>query len=414
MAKSKDRPMNNQFDHLQPDVGVIILAAGYSSRMGQMKALMEIGGSTMLQRCITLFQPLMNKTIWVVTGHGHEHVAEAIVTQDVIPVVNHHYKNGMFSSIQVGLQHAKQCKTGCFLMPVDFPLVKAETITRIMEVVALNPGKWVVPTFHGKKGHPLFIPAAHFQEILEYQGENGLKAITENHRAEFVTVPVEDEGVVLDIDNPEAYAYGQAYVERGMSSESLLSHAKNRRFVLVRHGEPRQHKGKIFLGQTDIPLSEKGKTQAQATGIHLKAEGKTFTKIYTSDLARANQTAEIIATTLGDCAVLPYEFLREMDLGDWDGKDIEEIRQKDPAEYEYRGSHLMEYKRGNRAENFFDLQYRVRKGLIALLEKDNSKDIFIVAHQSVLRAIHHNLMGLDMAEPWKPMEYCDIIIIKTD
>jgi broad specificity phosphatase PhoE/CTP:molybdopterin cytidylyltransferase MocA len=406
--------MCNQFDHLQPDVNVIILAAGYSSRMGQMKALMEIGGNTLLQRNINLFQSLQRKSILVVTGHEHERVVDSIVTQGVIPVVNHHYKKGMFSSIQVGLQHVQQCKIGCFLMPVDFPLVKKETLRLIMKVVAANPGKLVVPTFHGKKGHPLYIPSLYFQEILAHQGTNGLKEITEKHRTEFVKVPVEDEGVVLDMDDPEAFAYGQSYFARGMRSKELFPIAGNRRFFLVRHGETIQHKGKIFLGQTDIPLSENGKVQADAIGKRLKQEGNAFANIYSSDLARAYETAEIIAKNLGDCKVTPHAFLREMNLGDWDGKDIEEIRQLDPTEYEYRGSHLMEYKRGNRAENFFDLQYRVRKGLIALLERDQGTEIVIVAHQSVLRAIHHSLMNLDISEPWKPMENCAIIIIKTD
>lgn len=401
-------------DKPKTKIGAVILAAGYSTRMGQLKALMNLDGVSMLQRNINLFSRVGIKNIWVVAGHEHKRVQEAIKETTAIPVFNPEFAQGMFTSIQAGLEEAKVCQTGCFLMPVDFPLLKTKTLEALLEAVKLHPDKFVAPTFYGKKGHPLFVPERYIEEIRSYLGPNGLKGITDNYREDFLLVPVEDEGVVLDVNDPDAVEFAKTYIVDGQVSKKLYPLAKGRRFILVRHGEPRQHKGKIFLGQTDIPLSDTGRKQAEEAGFRLRSEMGNLSKIYTSDLTRAVETAEIIAGNFENPQTKSFEFLREMNLGDWDGKNIGEIRQSNPEEYVYRGNHLLDYKRGNKAENFYDLQYRVRKGLISILEEDLAGEIVIVAHQSVLRAIAHNLLGFDISNPWKPIEYCEILNLKID
>lgn len=406
--------MTNNSDKPKTAIGAVILAAGYSTRMGQLKALMHLDGISMLQRNISLFSQTDFQNIWVVAGYEKEQVRSAIKDKHVETVLNPDFSKGMFTSIQAGLGAAKDCETGCFLMPVDFPLVKIETLESLIEAVERHPDKFVVPTFHGKKGHPLFIPTKYIDAILTYSGPNGLKGITDTHREDFYLVPVEDEGVVLDVDDPPAFEFAKQYIADGQNSKELAPLAKGRTFVLIRHGEPRQHTGKIFLGQTDIPLSDKGKKQAEDAGRRLWTEVGFISQLYSSDLTRAVETAAIIAGEQSNIHINILEFLREMNLGDWDGKDIDQIKKAFPEEYADRGNHLMEYKRGNKAENFYDLQYRVKKGLISLLEQDPSSTIVIVAHQSVLRAIAHNLQGKDISNPWAPMEFCDIVTLKMN
>jgi CTP:molybdopterin cytidylyltransferase MocA/broad specificity phosphatase PhoE len=417
MIEIKESKLN-----MNEGICAIVLAAGYSSRMGQLKGLMELDGASMLKRAIDLFLNNGIKDVCVVIGHDHERVEEALSEEPVRMVFNKDYDRGMFTSIKAGLSSgAGGCGSGCFILPVDFPLVKPETLKRLMEAATADPGKWIVPTFQGKKGHPLYIPPGKIQEVLSHEGPDGLKGVTEKHRDDFIKVPVADEGVVLDIDDLAAYDYARHYLQNGQKSQSLASLGKGRRFVLVRHGQTRQHKSKIFLGQTDIPLSPIGKVQAKEAAQRVLSNIHSVGTIYTSDLSRASETADIIANemerwerekpTLDKPKVESLKFLREMHLGDWDGKTMEAIAAREPEEFAYRGEHLLEYKRGNLAENFYDLQYRVLRGMAELLSRETHEEVIIVAHQSVLRAISHNLQGIDISAPWKPMAFGEVRVV---
>ncbi len=221
----------------------------------------------------------------------------------------------------------------------------------------------------------------------------------------------------------------------------LLSMAKGRRIILVRHGQVRQNKEKILLGQTDVPLSDKGKIQAGRAGEQLAELGPETDRIYSSPLIRAKETAEIIAGSLGaadtaersarsaDTAekgtkssngeypgskvrIVPVDDLAEISLGDWDGKYISEIKEKYPERFEARGENLFSFDIGGGSENFYDLQTRVVNALKEILNSDPAKDIVIVSHKGVIRALENKLSGKSVDEPWDAPDTGDIRIIK--
>lgn len=390
--------------------GAVILAAGFSSRMGAFKPLLQIDDASILVRLIRVAKKAGATDIVVVTGHNREELEPIIKEQGAREAFNEHFADGMFTSIQAGAAALQDGLDGFFLIPVDCPLIPEGVMQQLMQ--AFEPDKFAVACYRGKKGHPLLIPEKFRSQIIEHDGRGGLKAITDRDFRLMKRIETGFEGVVMDMDTPKAYEEIQAFLKEGCQSENLQQLVKGRRFILIRHGQIRQHKEKIFLGQTDVPLSEEGRKQAKTAGQELAAIPFRTDRIYTSDLLRASETAEIVNAEAKIGVLVPEKGLREMNLGPWDGKFISQIRETMPEEYEKRGQNLMTYKMGHGSENFFDLQYRVVKNLIQILKQDPSEDVIITAHSGVLRVICNNLQGKDVSESWNKMKNGEIRIME--
>jgi molybdenum cofactor cytidylyltransferase len=82
----------------------IILAAGYSSRMGTLKPILKIGKQTILKGVISLFHESGIEDVIVIVGHRGNELVPEIVNCGARPVTNEHYERGMFSSVQVGVK----------------------------------------------------------------------------------------------------------------------------------------------------------------------------------------------------------------------------------------------------------------------------------------------------------------------
>ena len=378
--------------------------------MGSFKPLLPIGDKTVIERAIRVSKAVGIQQIIVVTGHNREALLPVLKREGAKEVFNSEFEKGMFTSIQSGAAAMPPETDGFFIMPVDCPLITEAVLTSLMR--QFEPDKFAVPCYRGKKGHPLLVPRCYLREIADHHGEGGLKAITDRDYSKMKRIETGHEGVVMDMDTPGAYEEIKAYLAGGCKSESLEALARGRRFFLIRHGQIRQHKEKIFLGQTDIPLSGQGRKQAKAAGEQLASREPITDRVYSSDLLRASQTAEIIRQHAAIANLIWEPGFREMNLGPWDGKFISQIKSEFPLEYEKRGQNLMTYKLGHGSENFFDLQYRVRKALIEILKQDKRGDIIIVAHSGVLRAVSNNLKGKDIADEWEKLGNGEMEIIE--
>lgn len=403
----------------------LILAAGYSSRMGAFKPLLPIGDMTAIERVAATLKKADIHNMIGVTGFQRERLSSILASKGIKEAYNRDFEQGMFSSIKAGIRTALDGTgrpEGFFLMLADCPLIPPEVLALMIEKHKACPDAFIIPCYRGKNGHPLFIPTLYAEEILSYEGEGGLKAIRNSHEDKLIRLEVDTEAVVLDMDTPEGYAEILQYDERqlrqtGIRFAELEEELKGKRLFLIRHGEIRQHKEKIYLGQTDVPLSGKGREQASKVVEELKRYEISATRIYTSDLSRTAETAEIIKErliqTLGkreaqgkeyqEIQVIREPMLREMSLGEWDGQYISEIEKKYPEEYQKRGAQLLLYKFGLDCENFYDLQYRAMKGFQSIIERerelgDNNRDIVIVSHVGVINVIHSNLRNTDLAD----------------
>ena len=185
----------------------VILSAGESSRMGQPKALLSIGGQTFIERIVDALRKAGLQNIIVVLGHDAEAMRQKIAHLPVTILVNPDYKKGQLSSLRVAIRHLlpnDRCG-GLLVHLVDHPYIDAALVNLLIERFE-DSGKLIaVPRFHGKRGHPVIFARSLFDELLNAPEDQGAKAVVNAHRDETLEIETEDEGITLDIDTPELY-----------------------------------------------------------------------------------------------------------------------------------------------------------------------------------------------------------------
>lgn len=141
-------------------VGAIILAAGFSTRMGRTKALLPLEGRTFLEVLTDRFMQARVGPILVVIGPHSDAIRLSVKTSLVRMVINPRPEQGQLSSLHCGLDALPKGIEGVFVAPVDAPRVKARTLRRMVEKLDSHP--LVVPRFQGRCGHPTLFAAELF------------------------------------------------------------------------------------------------------------------------------------------------------------------------------------------------------------------------------------------------------------
>ena len=185
------------------NIGAIILAAGFSTRMKRFKPLLRIDEKTFLEHAITLFKKAGVADIVTVVGHLSEKVIPAVNTASSRYVINENYRDGMFSSIQTGVKALRRPCEAFFLLPVDIPLVLPATIRQLSDAFHKHTSAMVCyPQFQSKRGHPPLINSQLIDPILSYNGQGGLRALLRRYENQAISVPVQDPFIRLDADTP--------------------------------------------------------------------------------------------------------------------------------------------------------------------------------------------------------------------
>lgn len=162
------------------------------------------------------------------------------------------------------------------------------------------------------------------------------------------------------------------------------------RLFLVRHGEPELTEEGLFLGQSDVPLSARGREGAEELREALSPF--SFGTVYSSDLIRAAETARIVVGSR-PLEVIAAPALREVALGDWELRRRRDVEKEDPRAYGDRGRDLLGF-RPPRGESLRDLAERALPLLRGIMEQ-NSGDSLVVTHAGVLRLLFADLLGLE-------------------
>jgi molybdenum cofactor cytidylyltransferase len=181
----------------------IILAAGYSSRAGTFKMELPMGEKTLLDWTIEGMVGICTRII-VVAGYQAERIRNICSGYSMVEVVfNRFYEEGMFSSVQEGIRNVRG--DFFFFVPGDHPCIPSRVYQRLKAVAenSIPEMNVFIPTYKGKKGHPVAMKKYMTVAILEEPRNSTLRTVIQRHQSQLVEV--EHEGILWDIDTMEDY-----------------------------------------------------------------------------------------------------------------------------------------------------------------------------------------------------------------
>jgi molybdenum cofactor cytidylyltransferase len=182
-------------------ISAIVLAAGKSERMGRAKALLPFRGRTFLESILDAISHTSIEDTFVVLGHHRDEIERTLKLPSVI--FNPNYEQGMITSFQAGIRALSWDASGAILFLVDHPVVESATIEAM--IMNLAPNRIVIPTFEGRRGHPVLFASEVLEEILALPSSEGANIVVRKDPARIFEVPVSAPGILVDIDTPEQY-----------------------------------------------------------------------------------------------------------------------------------------------------------------------------------------------------------------
>ncbi|HJL19961.1 MAG TPA: nucleotidyltransferase family protein [Sandaracinaceae bacterium LLY-WYZ-13_1] len=184
----------------EPTIGGVLLAAGRSRRMGARDKLeLEVDGVPMVRRAAD-----------ALTGAGAAPVVAVVARDAVAACLPHGFEvahqprpeDGLASSLALGIGALRGRVDAALVGLGDMPWVTAAHARRVMEAFDPTRDRAVAPAFGGRRGHPVLLAAALFDEVRRLEGDGGARRVLARHAARLRLVPVEDDGVLRDVDRP--------------------------------------------------------------------------------------------------------------------------------------------------------------------------------------------------------------------
>ena len=199
-ADAADRPQARA-----PRIAIIVLAAGQSRRMGKdNKLVADVNGTAMVRHTLENIAGVVPDEPIVVTGHEADMVTAALAGLDLKIVHNPKFAAGLSTSLVTGLGALDDEVDGALVCLADMPRVSREDIKKL--IAAFDPIEnraICVPTFRGKRGHPVLWGREVFAPMSRVSGDVGARHLIGAHDDKVVEVEVDSDGVILDVDTPE-------------------------------------------------------------------------------------------------------------------------------------------------------------------------------------------------------------------
>ena len=206
-------------------IGIIVLAAGASSRMGEPKQLLRFEGETLLTRAVRAALETPYRPVVVVLGACADALRAEVEASDALVVVNEAWAEGMSSSIRSGLS-ALEASTrdeieAAVMLLCDQPFITGDIILQLVDAYRARRALLVASEYEVRgertRGAPALFSRTLFPELMELRGAEGAKRIITRYVADaaFIVVPA----AAFDVDTPDDYRALQANSPRNSAGD---------------------------------------------------------------------------------------------------------------------------------------------------------------------------------------------------
>ncbi|HEX3370913.1 MAG TPA: nucleotidyltransferase family protein [Candidatus Acidoferrales bacterium] len=187
-------------------LAAVILSGGASRRMGTPKALLPYRGGTLLEHLLKVTEhPRIGWRRVVLGADAGAIVAGAEFRADEV-VINQNWEEGQLSSIQAGVRSLPDGTDGMLLCLIDHPLISRELVGELIERFYESGKTIVLPVYKGRRGHPVIFAARLYEELLNAPLETGARAVVWAHGEEACEMETDEEGCVLNLNDPDTLA----------------------------------------------------------------------------------------------------------------------------------------------------------------------------------------------------------------
>ena len=185
-------------------IGVILLAAGSSSRMGEPKQLLKIRDESLVRLLTKQATGSLGNTTVVVVGHNAEEVKASIKDLPVEVVLNSHPENGMGSSIKLGISFLKENNFSAgLIITCDQPLLTSSHINKLIAAYQEKQNPIVASSYSNSIGVPALFDKKIFEQLLMIDDQQGAKKVLLERRSELFEIEFPEGNI--DLDTPEDY-----------------------------------------------------------------------------------------------------------------------------------------------------------------------------------------------------------------
>ncbi len=185
---------------------VLILAAGKSSRMGNIKQLLKIEGKTLIENTIeTSMKIEKTSTLCVLGAHAAE-IKKKVDMSNVDVTINKDYELGLSSSIISGIKHLQKQKKqfdGIFLLLADQPAIKVAYYQEMVALFSKEKKKIIASKYENRFGIPAIFPKSFIKNLLAIKGDKGAREFLQKNKKEILSPKTRVN--LVDIDSPKDY-----------------------------------------------------------------------------------------------------------------------------------------------------------------------------------------------------------------
>jgi molybdenum cofactor cytidylyltransferase len=203
-------------------IAAIVLGAGTSSRMGEHKLLLPLGGRPLIAWSVAAACASQARPVVVALGRAAEEVRDALAA--ALPdapysvVVNQRFAQGMGTSLALAIASLPAEVTGALILLGDQPFMPTAAIEAMLAAARAQPERIAMGAYEGayegasgrRRGHPVYLPQRVFGELLALSGDEGARALIARAGDDLTLVPIAVERALLDVDTLEDYQRAQA------------------------------------------------------------------------------------------------------------------------------------------------------------------------------------------------------------